>query len=128
MGKLTFRKEERLKKEKDIQELFNRGSSFYLYPFKIILLPDSQENFIGNRVLISVSKRNFKRAVDRNKIKRRVREAYRLQKEVLSGPPFFKIGFIYTPKEIISSADISQKMVHALKRISRSASEITNPK
>src|SRR6188768_1623853 len=102
MGKFAFRKEERLRKEKDIQELFDKGSSFYLFPFKVFILPNDDKE--SHQVLISVSKKNFKRAVDRNTIKRRMREAYRLQKQILPELPRVKAGFIYSHKEILDFA------------------------
>jgi ribonuclease P protein component len=119
MGKFTFRKEERLSKEKDIQELFDKGSSFYLFPFKVLTLPAPENLRPFHQVLISVSRRNFKRAVDRNNIKRKIREAYRLQKHLLPAGCPNKIGLIYTHKEILSSQEIFLKMVHVLKRISK---------
>ena len=116
MGKFSFRKAERLSKEKDIQELFEKGSSFYLFPFKVLTLPGS-ETIQNHQVLISVSRRNFKRAVDRNLIKRRIREAYRLNKHLLpSGSPQ-RIGLLYTHRETLPSKEISLKMVHVIKRI-----------
>lgn len=121
MGQFRFRKEERLKKEKDIQELFSKGSSFYLFPFKVLLLP--APHVTAHQVLISVSKRNFTRAVDRNLVKRRVREAYRLEKSRLPQERTFRIGLIYTHKEILPWKDISEKMVHLVKRIRRIAAE-----
>jgi ribonuclease P protein component len=121
MGQFTFRKEERLKKEKDIQELFSKGSSFYLFPFKVLLLATPQQT--NHQVLISVSKKNFPRAVDRNLLKRRIREAYRIEKGRLPAEATYRIGLIFTHKEILAWADISEKMVHVLKRIKRIASE-----
>ncbi len=79
--KFTFKKSERLSSKKDIQELFNNGSSFYLYPFKVITLPADTSKL--HQVLFSVPKRLFKRAVDRNLLKRRMREAYRLNNSEL---------------------------------------------
>lgn len=121
MGQFTFRKEERLKKEKDIQELFSKGSSFYLFPFKVLLLATPKQT--NHQVLISVSKKNFPRAVDRNLLKRRIREAYRIEKRLLPDQATYRIALIFTHKEILSWAEISEKMVHALKRIKRIASE-----
>lgn len=117
MGKFTFRKDERLKSEKNIKELFSKGSSFYLFPFKVLVLPTPDPSVVRNQVLISVSKKNFKRAVDRNLIKRRIREAYRLQKEILSASPALLIGFIYTHKEILQGEEIAKKTLQALKKI-----------
>ena len=120
MGKFTFSKEERLSSEKDIQELFKKGSSFYLFPFKIVFT-QSPGATGSHQVLISVSKKNFKTAPDRNLIKRRIREAYRLNKYNLPPAPGLKIGFVYVHKEILPSQEISEKMLHALRKLSRLA-------
>lgn len=76
----SFKKEERLCNIKLIEKLFNNGSSFLLYPFRIVWLSEDLSSNFPVQVLISVPKRKFKRAVDRNLIKRRIREVYRLQK------------------------------------------------
>jgi ribonuclease P protein component len=117
MGNLTFRKEERLFKEKNIQELFKKGSSFYLFPFKVLTAP-APPGSATTQVLISVSKKNLKNAVDRNCVKRRIREAYRLNKHLLKDGRRIQIGFIYTHKEKMPSAQVSAKMVHVLNKIS----------
>jgi ribonuclease P protein component len=119
MGKFTFRKEEKLKSEKNIQELFSRGSSFYLFPFKVLVLPNPSHGARAHQVLISVSKRNFKRAVDRNLIKRQFREAYRLQKEALPVSPHLILGFIFTHKEILQGEEIAKKTLQALRKIAK---------
>lgn len=121
MGKFTFRKEEKLKKEKDIQELFDKGSSFYLFPFKVFFLPHPEPGAPLHQVLISVSKRNFKRAVDRNLIKRRIREAYRLQKQSLSPSPRLLIGYVYTHKEILLFEEIKKRMALTFSKLPRTA-------
>jgi ribonuclease P protein component len=78
----TFNKEERLCSRKLIDLLFKNGSSFLLYPFRIsYLLTDTALKFPA-QVVINVSKKRYKRAVDRNLIKRRVREAYRIKKQL----------------------------------------------
>ncbi len=118
MGEFTFSKAERLSREKDIQELFQKGSSFYLFPFKVLFL-SSPEFPTTNQVLISVSKRNFKTAVSRNAVKRRIREAYRLNKALLTPVTSLRIGLVYSHKEILPTQEIFEKMVHVLKRISR---------
>ena len=103
MGKLTFKKEERLNKEKWIRELFEKGSSFHLSPFRVIYLPHPDPLYPVHQVLISVSARNFKKAVDRNTIKRRIREAYRLSKAKILSPGKWLIAYIYTAKETLPS-------------------------
>jgi len=77
----TLKKHEILRSKKNIQELFDNSSSFFLYPFKVFFLP--KPKLKSNEVLFSVSKKYFKKAVDRNLIRRRMREAYRLNKSIL---------------------------------------------
>ena len=80
--KLTLGKNERLKSRKQIELLFSDGKKFSITPFRVHYL----FNELANPTLqfgVGVSNKNFKKAVDRNKIKRRVREAYRLQKNTL---------------------------------------------
>ena len=108
MEKFTFKKSERLSQKKLIQELFDEGSSFYLHPFKVFFLPTEKP---AHQILASVPKNIFKRAVDRNTIKRRIREGYRLNKTKLLSDQFFSIAYIYTAKEILPSAVVHQKIV-----------------
>lgn len=116
MGKFTFKKEERLFKEKIIQELFDKGSSFYLYPFKVFFLLNRDRQYPHHQILISVSKKNFKKAVDRNLIKRRIREGYRLNKNQLGDQNKLVIAYIYSAKEILPSAQIHERLVKTFKR------------
>ena len=119
MGKqFSFKKEERLAGEKHIKELFEKGSSFHLYPFRILSLPNPDSESKINRILISVSKRNFKRAVDRNLIKRRVREAYRLQKAQINELSLL-LAFVYTSKEIEPFQVIKDKLFLVLEKIKK---------
>ena len=119
MGKFTLKKEERLNKEKWIQELFEKGSSFQFYPFRVIYLPHPDPVYPLHQVLISVSARNFKRAVDRNTIKRRIREAYRLNKSKILSPGKWLIAYIYIAKEILPSELIHKKLFSTLERLQR---------
>lgn len=115
MGSFSFPKSERLYKKKDIQELFDKGSSFYLYPFRVIVQKQPESTI--NQVLFSVSKKNFKRAVDRNLIKRRMREAYRLNKSALPEAPKLQMAYIYTAKDILDFGQIRDKMISSFKRL-----------
>lgn len=77
----TFKKEERLCNKRLIDSLFHNGSSFLCYPFKVSWLPSTEPQLFPAQILFSVPKKRFKRAVDRNLVKRRMREAYRLHKQ-----------------------------------------------
>lgn len=123
--KHTFTKEERLCSKRLIDSLFHGGSSFVLYPYRVVLLkrPES-EGPEGSAVqcIISVSKRRFKRAVARNLIKRRMREAYRLQKSDLykfvdEHSLAVLLAFQYVGKEILPYKQMSQRMTLVLERL-----------
>ena len=111
----SFPKSERLNKKKAIQELFDKGSSFYLHPFRVYFQKNTAEAV--HQVMFSVSKKNFKKAVDRNLLKRRMREAYRLNKGSLSGTSTIQMAYIYTAKEILSFKEIRDKLVLSFKRL-----------
>lgn len=114
--KHSFKKKERLKSKKLIKELFSKGSSFFLYPFKILYLPASNGS-VTNQAIIAVSSRSFKKAVDRNKIRRRIREAYRLNKSILNGNPPLIIAFVFVGKEILPYQNIEIKLKLILQRL-----------
>ena len=79
----SFNKEERLCDLKIIAELFKKGNAFFVYPIKVIWLSKELSSKYPAQVLIAVNKRTFKKAVDRNKIKRQMRSAYRQNKSIL---------------------------------------------
>lgn len=113
--KYSFGKNERIKSRKSIKELFAKGSSFFLYPFKILYLPNSSH---ANQILIAVSRKSFKRAVHRNTIRRRIREAYRLNKQMLEGcKPGLLLGIVYVGKEILSFSEMERKLKMILQRL-----------
>lgn len=79
----TFARQERLKSQKAIGSLFKGGNSYVAYPLRIVWkeAPPHLAAMSRAQVVVSVPKRNFKTAVQRNRLKRQIREAYRLQKE-----------------------------------------------
>ncbi len=79
----TFRKEERLKSSKAIKQLFSQGNSFLVHPFKVNWIIGEEKEKYPARVLIGVSRKNFRKAVERNHLKRLVREVYRKNKYLL---------------------------------------------
>jgi len=118
----TFSKNERLCSRKTIQQLFDEGKSFTRYPFRVTILPITDEEAAPLQVLVSVSKRKFKRANKRNWIKRRIREAYRLNKhealQVLSDNNIkLAVSFVYIPTEILDYSFIEKNLKKALKQV-----------
>lgn len=118
----TLRKPERLHFDKVIGKLFQQpAGSFVAYPLRVVFLRDETLE-VPSAILISVSKRRFKHAVDRNRIKRQIRESYRLEKE-----PFIEclkdahlkvaVSFIYVSTEHTSSPLIRKSMRDALNRL-----------
>jgi ribonuclease P protein component len=101
----TFKKTERLKSKKTIERLFNQGRKDLIYPFKVLWLYSDKPATHPAQVLIAASSKTVKKATDRNKVKRRMREAYRRNKDLiytsLSGTEnTCAIAIIYIGKEI----------------------------
>ena len=120
----TFKKEERLHEKKIINELFEKGRSFYLNPFKVIYIDLNIDCKFPAKSMITVSSRNFKKAVDRNRIKRLIREAYRKNKNILydSLEAYSKnLAFVilYTGKLMPSYKDTESKIILILQRLAK---------
>lgn len=94
--KHTLSKSERISRRSEIERLFRTGEAFLVYPLKCTWCL-REETPGGNRILVMVPKRNVKRAVGRNRIKRLLREAYRLHKDSLPSRGL-DIGFSYIAK------------------------------
>jgi ribonuclease P protein component len=96
--KHTLGKEERLKSKKLIEELYQKGDSVKVFPLRMIFLQTEHTSNFPVQIGVSVAKRNFKLAVHRNRIKRLMRESYRLQKEIVynhvESPYIFMISYI----------------------------------
>lgn len=119
-----FRKAEKLSAEKQIQKLFDLGTSFHSYPFRVVWMKTEEVMAKQSAIGISVPKRKFKNAVDRNRIKRLIREAYRLQKSTLLSfleEKEIKIVFmvLYTHNEILDFETIERKISAMLLRLQK---------
>lgn len=116
----TLPKSERLSSKKIINTLFTEGITITSYPFIIKYQPLQDQEAGVSQVLFSVSKRNFKRAVDRNKIKRRIREAYRLNKAPIAAlPKKYAIAYIYTARKILPFQEITAKLKDSILRLEK---------
>jgi len=118
LPRLTFKKNERLSSRKSIEELYSSGQSFYSKNFKIIYLIQKEISLYPCQVVFSVPKKLFKRAVDRNLLKRRMREAYRTNKpdfykELTDKKVFLHVLLLYSAKEILSFEEINRNMQQA---------------
>ncbi len=114
--KYSLPKSERLHAEKSIKELFEKGSSFFLYPFKVMFWVEEGFEESPNQVLFSVSKKKIKKATGRNYIKRRLKEAYRLNKSLLP-PAGLLLGFVFVGEARMSFAELEPKMKLVLQKL-----------
>ena len=115
----TFRKEEKLKKKNLITELFTSGKSMSVFPLKLVYLEMDHDSDYKIKAGVSVSKRNFKKAVDRNSIKRLMRETYRKNKYLIYDSEDTKkhiFMFIYQGKKEESYQVIEERMVKLIDR------------
>jgi ribonuclease P protein component len=126
----TLKKSERLKSRKSIERLFREGKSISVFPFKIFyLLPppgDSPHSKSSLQAGFGVSSRLFRKAVDRNRIKRLSREAWRLQRHALSDHlrekgRIMEVFLIYTGKQLPDLPLVTQKIGVALLKLLKEA-------
>jgi len=119
----TLGRGERLKSRKQIEKLFAEGKSFVVNPFRVYFLVHGPSTMgHGLQFGVGVSAKNFKKAVDRNRIKRLTREAWRLQKndlreKIKTTQKQLNIFFIYTSKELPEFTSVKDKVAVALKKL-----------
>ena len=113
----TLGKHERLCSLLAIEELFQGGHRLMAaYPIRVVYMPVETP---GIRILVSVSKRHFKRAVLRNRVKRQIREAYRLNKSILEPlqEKGMHIAFLWLSRELFPTKVVAAKIQNLLQRI-----------
>ena len=120
MADFRLRQAERLKKRKAIELLFSHGRSVRAYPLRIVFLITERQGRFPAQVGTTVPRKLFKRAVDRNRLKRLLREAYRLHKsiiyDVMEDPKKqLSLMVIYTSDEIQAFDTIERALVKAIR-------------
>jgi len=119
--KNTFRKQERLTSLKTIEKLFTEGNVFVIHPYRVFWLRnEDQENCL--KIAISVPKKRFKKAVDRNLLKRRTREAFRTQKDELTetlqlNQLKLSVFLVYINDTIVEFSFLEKKMLQVLQKL-----------
>ena len=108
----SYNKVEKLKSKKLIEQLFSEGEAVSVYPLRLIYIESSFDEDVKLKVGVSVSKRNFKKAVNRNKIKRQLREVYRLNKPIYFNNITTQYAFmiLYIGNEIPNFKDLENIM------------------
>lgn len=113
----TYPKKEKLKSQKIIDSLFSEGKSVSKYPLRLVYIPllDGDEKL---KFGVSVSKKHFKHAVDRNYFKRILRECYRLNKHLihdnLDQP--YAMMFFYQTKDRLTYPEINEKTIQLFEK------------
>ena len=122
MPSFTFTKEERLKSRKVISKIFKEGHSFNAYPLRLIWVDNhSSDSMSPIQVAFSVPKKSFPKAVERNRLKRKVREAYRLHKHDLykfiqNDDNKFAFMILYIAKDELDYQEIEKGMRKMIKK------------
>jgi len=116
--RFTFRKKEKLKSKKLIEQLFEHGNSISLFPLRMVYSKIEHASNYPVQAGFSVSRRKFKKAVDRNRIKRLMRESYRKNKHILyqNIEDTYILMFTYIDEKEYKYVDIEEKMIHLLKK------------
>lgn len=133
----TLGSKERIKSRKQLETLFAGGKSrsMVAYPVRLVYMTQDSDRLSPElMVMVSVSKRHFKHAVDRNRVKRQLREAYRLNKGVLAptaerlGDKTLSMAFIWLADELMSTERVSRSVVGLLERLNEKMTVIADIK
>ena len=115
----TLRTKDKLKSRKLIEQVFEEGKAVNSFPLKLIYVVTRPEEDPGFKMGCSVSKRQFKKAVERNRIKRLMREAYRTNKPLIFNNITTQCAFmiLYIGKSMPAYSEIEKAMVPLLKKL-----------
>jgi ribonuclease P protein component len=116
----TYPKHEKLKSKTTIDLLFSEGNSVSKFPLRLVYVENTEENAELIKIGVSVSKKYFKKAVDRNYYKRVLRETYRLNKHLLidSLQKPYAFMFFYQTNERLSYQEIEEKTIQLFQKFS----------
>lgn len=123
--KFSFNKKEKLKSKKLIEQLFANGQSVSVFPLRLVFMPTTFNDGVMAKAGVSVSKRQFKTAVDRNRIKRLIREVYRLNKTNYFNNISTSYAFmiLYIGKDKPTLTQIETRMNHLFEKFLKKVSE-----
>lgn len=121
----TYARAEKLKSRKLFEQLFAEGKSIANYPLRLIYVKTALKEAIPIKAGVTVSKRNFKSAVKRNRIKRSLREAYRRNKSIVinNSNDNYALLFLYLGKEMPKSTDVELRMISLLEKFTKKIGE-----
>lgn len=113
--RFTFTKEERVTGKKRIETLFATGSSFIAYPFKVVFLETENPSRYAMSMLVTIPKKRIKSAVNRNRMKRLTREAFRLNKYLFYSVSFpenyhVDVAFVYVKDDVSDYETVEKAM------------------
>ena len=110
-----LRREERLRSRTSVNLLFGGGSyNITAFPLRAVFRENEEQI---NRILVSVPKRHLHHAVDRNHIKRQIREAYRLNKNLLTKGSHYDVAFLWLTGNMIPSVEVVKRVTTLLQKI-----------
>jgi len=116
-GQFSFSKRERISEKKIIDSLFSSGKKLGVYPFDVRFLNQDENSDSISKVLITVSSSKIKSAVKRNLLKRRIKESYRINKNIIYNK-LLMIAFVYVSEEIFTFSVIDKAIKKILKKLS----------
>ena len=121
----TYSKKDKLKSKKLIEQLFTKGQSVSAFPLRLVFIPTTFDDEVAAKTGVSVSKRHFKTAVDRNRIKRLMRESYRLNKAVYFNNITTQYAFmiLYIGKDIPTLTHVETRMNNLFEKFLKTVSE-----
>lgn len=124
----TYGRAEKLKSKKLFEKLFDEGKSVSNYPLRLIYTQAEFKENVPFKTGVTVSKRNFKSAVKRNRIKRLLREAYRLNKSIVfnNSKGNYALLILYLGKEMPDSKEVHLKMTNLLEKFKKKITEEFN--